>query len=349
MKSLPDMVKAMLSELTLRQAYLGDEEIESIYFGGGTPSLISGQSLKSFLSTIRKLYNTADHCEITLEANPDDITIGKVNDWHALGINRLSLGIQSFHEDDLYFMNRAHTAHQAEEALTIILKSPFKRITADIIFGYQGLTDQKLKYNLHKVVTQPIDHLSCYALTVEDKTALHHQIKTGQVKPLSDGIIAHQFDLVKSVLRDNQFDHYEISNYARADEYAVHNTNYWKNKPYLGIGPSAHSYNGTTRQWNVTHNNQYIKAIESNSPYSQEEHLSSTDIYNEYIMTGLRTKWGVDLKHIQSFGQRYIDHFRQESRSLLESGQLLKSGETIHLDENAQAVCDSISSQLFLV
>lgn len=343
------MVKAMLEELTLRHSYLNSEPIESIYFGGGTPSMLSSHSIGSFLNTIDKTYKTADKCEITLEANPDDITIEKVSDWHSIGINRLSVGIQSFHEDDLHFMNRAHTATQAEDALSTIFNSAFERVTADIIFGYQGLTDQKLEFNLNKIVSQPINHLSCYALTVEPKTVLHHQIKTGQVKPLAEQSSARQFSLVKSFLNDKQYDHYEISNYARQGEYALHNTNYWKNKPYLGIGPSAHSYNGKTRQWNIANNSHYIKAIQSGASYCQEEILSPKDKYNEYVMTGLRTKWGVDLSQIESIGEQYLDHFQKEASGLISSGDLNVTGQTVTISEQAQVICDSISSHLFFV
>ncbi len=343
------MVKAILAELSLRQSYIGNQQIETIYFGGGTPSILSSQAIATIVELIYNIYSVSDNCEITFETNPDDITIGKVTDWHSLGINRLSLGIQSFHDDDLHFMNRAHSGSQANEALDIILNSAIERVTADIIFGYQGLTDQKLEYNLNQLTSKAVHHLSCYALTIEPKTALHHQVKTGLVNPLPEQTAVQQFNLIKSILHDCNYDHYEISNYARQGEYAVHNTNYWKHKSYLGIGPSAHSFNGITRQWNKAHNSQYIKALQAGKPIYEEETLSTRDHYNEYIMTGLRTKWGVSLEHIKSLGDRFATHFTKESFAYLESGQVVQDGDIWIISEEAQVVCDSISSQLFFV
>lgn len=349
LQSLPEMLRAILTELTLRQSYLDYQRIETIYFGGGTPSMLTSTSLGSILDQIHKTQTVHGNCEITLEANPDDISIEKLTDWQSLGINRLSLGIQSFHDDDLHFMNRAHTGSQATEALDIILNSGIDRLTADIIFGYQGLTTQKLNYNLNQLTTQSVHHLSCYGLTIEPKTALYHQVKTGLVNPLPEDKAAQQFNLVKLVLQDNGYDHYEISNYARHGEYAIHNTNYWKQKMYMGIGPSAHSFNGKSRQWNVSHNTQYINAIQSNSSFYEEEVLSLTDQYNEYIMTGLRTKWGVNLKHIKSIGDTYAEHFIKETQAFLTSGQLLQDGDIWTIREEDKVLCDAISSQLFFV
>lgn len=343
------MVKAILAELSLRQSYIQNQGIETIYFGGGTPSLLSSKAIASILELIFKIYSVSENCEITFETNPDDVSIGKMTDWHSLGINRLSLGIQSFHDDDLHFMNRAHSGSQANDALDIILNSAIERLTTDIIFGYQGLTDQKLEYNLNQLTTKAVHHLSCYALTIEPKTALFHQVKSGQVNPLPEKTAAHQFNLIKSILKDNNYDHYEISNYARQGEYAVHNTNYWKHKSYLGIGPSAHSFNGKTRQWNKAHNSQYIKALQASNSLYEEEILSITDHYNEYIMTGLRTKWGVSLKHITSLGDTYSKHFKNEIQAYIKSGQLIQDGDIWTIREEDWVLCDTISSQLFFV
>lgn len=346
--SLSEVIDAILTELNVRQAYLENEEIETIYFGGGTPSMVPTHQLQKIINHIQAQFSIDSQCEITLEANPDDINPHVLQEWVDIGINRLSLGVQSFHDDDLFFMNRAHSGKEAFEAISSIVNSDIKRITADIIFGYDGLTEEKLLFNLKQIHQTRIHHLSCYAMTIEPKTALHHQIKTGQVQAMKDMESASQFNLIRSVLTNEAFDHYEISNYARDHEYAIHNTHYWKNRSYLGLGPSAHSYNGITREWNVANNIKYLKSIQNGESISEIETLSPTDKYNEYIMTGLRTKWGVSTEKIERLGSHFLNHFHEESQTLFEEGKLIQNGSSIQISEDHLILCDAISSTLFL-
>jgi len=343
------MIDAIMKELDTRKDYLEGDMIETIYFGGGTPSIVPPTQLQKLLNHIQFEFIVSDTCEITLEANPDDIDSPMLQNWVDSGINRLSLGVQSFHDDDLFFMNRAHSGSDALQAMSVINNSNIERITADIIFGYSGLTEEKLLYNLAQIYQSRIHHISCYAMTVEPKTALHHQIKIGKVKATDDQLSSAQFSLIKSTLQTKGFDHYEISNYARQDEYAIHNTHYWKNKAYLGVGPSAHSYNGKTREWNVANNSQYLKLIHDGQTVSEVELLSKADQYNEYIMTGLRTKWGVSLDKIKTFGPQFLAHFHAESKSLLKDLKLFEKASSIYISNDQLILCDSITSKLFFV
>lgn len=345
--SLGEMIDAINHELQYRKLYLNHEHIDSIYFGGGTPSMVPSTLLQKILGQIFDLFLINEKCEITIEANPDDIDSNTIKEWVNLGINRLSLGVQSFHDDDLFFMNRAHSVREALDAMSIISNSAIQRITADIIFGFEGLTNEKLLYNLSQLYKSRINHISCYAMTVEPKTALHYQIKTGKVKAIDDHVSSSQFKLIKSVLESEEYDHYEISNYARKQEHAIHNTNYWKNKPYLGVGPSAHSFNGITREWNIANNNKYLALVKNGESISEVEILSNKDHYNEYIMTGLRTKWGIDIRKIEILGAGFLQNFRNESKSLLEDGTLVQRGSTFHINDDHLIFCDSISSKLF--
>lgn len=344
-----DMQSALLSEINSRQHYLNNTGIDSIYFGGGTPSMVPHSDIHEIVNEIQSLHQLAEGCEITLEANPDDITAQTLSAWQKAGINRISLGIQSFHDDDLHFMNRAHDGNNAHQALNLILESGIDNCTVDIIFGFEGLTQEKLIYNLDQIVSKNINHISCYALTIEPKTVLHHKIKSGEIKQLDDETSASHFELIKSTLESHGFDHYEISNYARQNKYAKHNTNYWKNKPYLGIGPSAHSYNGKIREWNIANNATYIKSISGQVPFSEAEELSVTDFYNEYLMTGLRTKWGVTIEKIKSFGPEYHAHFMTEIQ-LLQTEDLVYEADNVYRIKSEKLIlCDSITSRLFFV
>jgi len=283
--------------------------IETIYFGGGTPSLLSELELETILTALHQHFNVAPNVEITLEANPDDLTREKLKSLLKLGVNRLSIGIQSIENEHLLYMNRAHSANEAIFCIEESLGIGFKHLNVDMIFGVPGLTTTNWTEQLQKISSYPIQHISAYALTVETKTALATFIKKGKSKPIDDTLTAEQFLLTASILESFGFEHYELSNYARNGEFSKHNTAYWQNKPYLGLGPSAHSYIQNERSWNIANNAIYFKNISGGIDFRESESLTIINRYNEYLMTGLRTKWGINLDYIaEKFGEVLLTH-----------------------------------------
>ena len=288
-----EVLQAMLKELSLRKNYLGQQSIESIYFGGGTPSLLNETEISRLIDAVGKYYSINADAEITLEANPDDLNAVKVKDFRKTAINRFSIGIQSFFEEDLKWMNRAHNANEAEGAIKRVQDAGFENITADLIYGYPLLTEDKWNSNIQKMTEMDIPHISAYSMTVEPQTALGQFVKTGKQKPMNEGQSADQFVQLMEELQAKGYEQYEISNFAKAENYSKHNSNYWLGVPYLGIGPSAHSFNLQTRQWNVSNNSKYLAALARKELPSEEELLTPANKINEYIMTSLRTKWGM--------------------------------------------------------
>ncbi len=345
------MIQAMQKEIDIRANYLHSKKIQSIYFGGGTPSVLSPSEIDQLIGHISARYEIADDAEITLEANPDDLNPQKVKDLHNTPINRFSIGIQSFFEEDLKWMNRAHNASEADSAIKRVQDAGFENITADLIYGYPLLTDEKWIANMQQLIDYDIPHISSYAMTVEQKTALAHLIKQGKTAPMAEVQSARQMNMLIDTLTSNGFEHYEISNFAKKDHYAQHNTNYWRGHHYLGIGPSAHSFNGTSRSWNIANNAAYIQNLNTGEVPSEIEILTFEDQFNEYVMTSLRTMWGISLPYLtERFGSAIVDYIRNATKDFIEKGQLkITSDNHICLTAEGKLIADHIASELFLL
>ena len=338
------VVNSLIKEIELTADYHNTKKLSSIYFGGGTPSLLEEEDLKLIFLKLREHYHWDEEIEITLEANPDDINIPKIGAWQRYGINRLSIGIQSFHDVDLVAMNRAHSAEEARRCLDIAMEGGYKDFSIDLIYGSHTTTDKMWEENINLFLDYKIDHLSSYSLTVEKGTALHHFISTGKTPSLDNEKALRQYDMLIDRMQESGYDHYEISNYAKNKKYAVHNTNYWKGVSYLGLGPSAHSYDGKSRRWNVANNMKYIKAIEVGKlPYADEV-LTAKDLYNEYIMTSLRTMWGIDLEKI---AEKYRGQLEQQMAKLKSAEYLMQEGSFVKLTRKGKHLADFVASELF--
>lgn len=341
------MVDAILRELDLQKGYLKDETVETIYLGGGTPSMLNQEELEQIFKTIFNLYKIGDHPEITLEANPDDLSIEKLKVLRDTPINRLSIGIQSFSEKDLKYMNRAHNAAEANVCIDHALKMGFDNLTVDLIYGSPTTSDDQWTENMQRVFDYKVQHLSCYNLTVEPGTALDHFIKNKKAKPVDEEQSARQFEMLIEASDQAGYIHYEISNFAKKGWYSKHNSAYWQGKPYLGIGPSAHSFNGVSRQWNIAHNAKYIKALGENQLAFEKETLTSEQQYNEYLLTGLRTIWGCDIGKIEMIGIDYKNHFLKLIREYLDTGQMRENGGVYSLTKTGKLLADRIAMELF--
>ena len=344
-----NLIQAINKELEIRKDEISTP-LETIYFGGGTPSILSEIELESIFETIYKNYSTKNLKEITLEANPDDLNKEKLNFLKSTPINRFSIGVQSFFEEDLKLMNRAHNAQEAETSIKLAQDFGFENITIDLIYGSTTTTNEMWKQNLQKVIELNVPHISSYALTVEEKTILDHQIKKGITKPVDEDRQNEQFQLLVDTLTSNDFIQYEISNFGKEDYFSLHNSNYWKGIHYLGIGPSAHSYNGKTRAWNIANNSKYIQTINENKLPQEIEVLNEVEQFNEMIMIGLRTIYGIDLDRINSeFSQPLIDSFHQELNQLINENLVEKKENKIILKPEAKFFADGIASRLFYI
>jgi len=342
-----DLLQALMQELELQRNYLPTPKLETIYLGGGTPSLLTGDELQQLFDTIHQFYEIETDAEITLEANPDDLTDTKIQEFRTTPINRFSIGIQSFAEADLLFMNRAHNAQEALHCIQKVQDAGFDNLTVDLIYGTPTLSDEQWQQNIQQVIDLQVPHLSCYALTVEEKTALAHFVKIGKAPPVDEEQAARQFEQLMQKLQAHGYEHYEISNFAKPDRYARHNSNYWKGVPYLGIGPSAHSYDGKSRQWNVANNASYIKALQKNNVPFEREELTPEQQYDEYVMTALRTIWGVNLEKVRHFGPRFERYFLKNVQHFLLAGQVERQGDTFRLTEKGKLLADGIAMELF--
>ncbi len=347
--TIDQMVEAIDKELVIRKHYLKGEKIETIYFGGGTPSLLSEKQLAAIFETLYHEYDIYLAVEVTLESNPDDITPAFCNMWKKLGINRLSIGIQSFREEDLQWMNRAHTAEQARRCVGYAQEAGFSNITIDLIYGVPGLSNEKWRENIHTAFKLGIDHISCYALTVEAKTALASLIRQRKVEEPDDALASQQFQILMEECQANDFEHYEISNFARNKKYSKHNTSYWKGTKYLGAGPAAHSYDKESRQWNVYNNQGYLRSMRENKVPFEREELTKKDNYNEYILTSLRTMWGINTDVIQErFGEAQAIVLRSKMQEFINAGQISQSDSVFTLTREGKFFADRISAELFL-
>ncbi|MEX2379983.1 MAG: radical SAM family heme chaperone HemW [Vicingaceae bacterium] len=311
-----DVVECIQKELVLRKDYLKGETVETIYFGGGTPSLLNKKELAAIFNSIHQNYKVDAAAEVTLEANPDDLNREKLKEIKQSPINRLSIGVQSFFDEDLRFMNRAHEAQEAIDSIKNAQDFGFEQLNMDLIFGSQTTTDQMWQANLKQFFDLDIPHLSAYSLSIEEKTALAHQLKSGKAKPLDEERNFRQYLMLQEAIQANGYEQYELSNYCKNENYSKHNTSYWFGKSYLGIGPSAHSFNGNSRQWNINNNLKYIQAIQKGESYFEKEDLSEINRYHEYLITALRTKWGIDFKIIRKFSEEINTHFFKQIERL---------------------------------
>lgn len=343
------MLKAMKKEIELQKDYL-TSPLLSIYFGGGTPSLLTVDEIESLLEEVQKNFKVEPDAEVTLEANPDDLSPSKLKELLETGINRLSIGVQSFFNEDLLYMNRAHDEKQALSSIKSAQDAGFNNISIDLIYGTPTLTDKNWQANLKQFDELKVLHLSAYCLTVEPKTALAHLIKKGSMPDIDENRSNKQFKILMDKMKSIDFIHYEISNFAKEGFISRHNSSYWLKEKYLGIGPSAHSYNGETRSWNVANNNEYIRSIEKGEPCYQTETLSTTAKYNEYIMTSLRTIWGCDLDQVLScFKEEAFTHCLKEAEKYIESGMIDKKDNKLTLTGKGMFIADKIASDLFIV
>jgi oxygen-independent coproporphyrinogen-3 oxidase len=348
-KNKTQLIHALLDEIRLRKSSWQDQAIETIYFGGGTPSVLTIEELNLILDAMYCHFQVIEKPEITLEANPDDLS----NDYLLLlaqsRINRLSIGIQSFFDADLQLMNRAHNAKQAMQSLALAT-TYFDNITLDLIYGIPALSDEKWRQNIETALSFGVPHISAYALTVEPKTALHQFIQNKQMPALDESQAEAHFRLLVELLQAKGFVHYELSNFGKPGYFSRNNSSYWLGKKYLGIGPSAHSFDGHSRSWNVSNNAKYIKSIQSQILPSETEILSITDRYNEYVMTGLRTIWGVSFAHIESqFGLAYLEYLHTQIQPHLQSGLLQVEHNIVTTTPKGKFLCDGISADLFMI
>jgi len=358
LKKKDELISCMQKELIFRKDELQNETIETIYFGGGTPSLLSTEEIQSLLDTIEENFSVIESPEITLEANPDDLSDAVILELAKSPINRLSIGVQSFFEEDLKSMNRAHNANEAKNCLSMATRH-FDNITVDLIYGVPKMTNKRWKENLHTLFNFGINHISSYALTVEPKTALDSFIKQGKYPKLEEQVAREHFEILVEETQKQGFVHYEISNFGKPNYFSKHNTSYWQGKKYIGIGPSAHSFNQTHRSWNVSNNAKYIKSLQENVLPNEVEMLTINDQFNEYIMTGLRTIWGVSLSKIENkFGIDFKKRLLKAADKFIQQGLLVIASETkqsVSIDEILKTtskgafLADGLASELFIL
>jgi oxygen-independent coproporphyrinogen-3 oxidase len=336
-------------ELELEKDFFEGQSIQTIYFGGGTPSIVDVEGLAKLLQLIKRNYAVEENAEITLEANPDDMTFGNLEHWKAMGINRLSVGVQSFRDEDLEWMNRSHRAKQAIEALELAAKVGMQNLNLDLIYALPGLTDEEWKNHLRTAFSLGITHLSSYSLTVEEKTRLNHLIKKGEMPEEDEEQSARQFEVLMEEASKAGFEHYEISNFAKPGSRSQHNSNYWKREAYLGIGPSAHSFKANKRWWNLSSNAGYIQSMAQGKPHREEEILSKKDIANEVIMTGLRTAEGFQLRQIQELNLPTFEVWNKQLEDELSKGKLIHQAGRIQLSHEGKFLADELASNLFFI
>lgn len=339
-----EVVQALSKELLFRKGYLENESVETIYFGGGTPSVLSGDEIQKILDQVFSLFQVTEHAEITLEANPDDLHPMKLKELRHTSINRFSIGVQSFFDEDLHWMNRVHSAEEAYSSVKRSQDTGFENLTLDLIYGFPLLSQKKWAFNIERFLELSVPHLSCYSLTVEDKTALATFVRNKKEAAPNEEQSAQHFEYLMQEMKKNNFLHYEISNFCREGFYSRHNSNYWAGKKYIGIGPSAHSFNGESRQWNVANNHLYMNGIFSNNPVFEMELLDPSKKSNEYLMTSLRTMWGCDLTQLE-------ENHRESIKDLIinfrDKNWIEQKDSRIILTDSGKLFADKISSDLF--
>ncbi|MGV3695712.1 radical SAM family heme chaperone HemW [Flavobacterium sp.] len=349
LKKKDEMVLALAKEIKMRKEEFKDNMVETIYFGGGTPSILDVADVRLLIDTVYQHYKVAENPEITVEANPDDLTEQRIIELSENKVNRLSIGIQSFFEDDLKMMNRAHNSAEAKKCLEVATRY-FNNISIDLIYGIPGMSNQKWLQNIETALLFNVPHISSYALTVEPKTALSTFIQKGIIPQPDDEVAQEHFHLLVDTLEDNGFIHYELSNFGKENYFSKNNSSYWLGKKYLGIGPSAHSYDGISRSWNVSNNAHYLKFIAEDKLPSETETLTQTDRYNEYVMTGLRTIWGISLDRIAAeFGESYLNYLNQQAEKYIEDHLLFVDDNVLRTTKSGKFLADGIASDLFLL
>ena len=350
MKMKVHFVQAIIQEIELRKDVFANEFISSVYFGGGTPSLLSKQDLDSIFEKLYKSFKIDADAEITLEANPDDLTFEKIQQLKDSPVNRLSIGVQSFRDEDLKYMNRAHNAIEALNSIKMAQDEGFQNITIDLIYGTPGMSNEDWKYNLRKSFALNLPHISSYALTVEEKTPLYYQILKKNIGPIDEQQSADQFKILMDEMLINGYEQYEISNFCKGNLYGKHNSSYWKKDYYLGLGPSAHSYFGNSRLWNISNNIKYIKALFQSQLPLVKESLNTQEMYNEYVMTSLRTKWGCNLIEIEKdYSMSFSHYFKAQIKSYEINGYVFENKGIYTLSEKGKLIADRITSDLFFI
>ena len=343
-----DFKDALLKEIALRKQYIQGEEVETIYLGGGTPSLLPGSAVREIISSLFHHFTIGSDPEITIEANPDDIDESRLEDWKKCGINRLSIGVQSFFNEDLKWMNRAHDGEQAFRSIEMVKRAGINNYSIDLIYGSPGLTDEKWGINLHRAISLDPAHISCYALTVEPKTALFKMIHSHSSENIEPAKQASQFLNAIQILQEAGFEHYEISSFAKPGKRSRHNSSYWQSKKFLGLGPAAHSFDGMSRQWNVANNAIYIKSLNTGQLSFESEILESRDLLNEYIMTSLRTSDGLDLNQVNKrFGLEKRNLLENNAAVYISTDRMRIDNEKLKLTEQGKLFADGIAAALF--
>ena len=343
-------IRAIIEEMKQRQLYIEGEPIETIYFGGGTPSQLKAADFELIFEAIYQLFNTDSCKEITLEANPDDMTPDYIKSIRTLPFNRISMGVQSFQEKDLRFLNRRHNSQQAKQAVALCQEQGITNISIDLIYGLPGQTLKEWEENLAEAIQLQIPHISAYHLIYEEGTALYKLLEAGKITPIEEDLSVTLFSTLINRLKEAGYLHYEISNFARPGCFSQHNSSYWTGKRYLGIGPSAHSYNGESRQWNISSLPLYIKGIDTHTPEIEMEELDIHTRYNDFIITGLRTMWGIRLNDIRTlFGEEKLSYLNQQVKSYLQKGLLLQQNDTLTLSKEGIFISDGIMSDLLWV
>ncbi|RVU26479.1 radical SAM family heme chaperone HemW [Sandaracinomonas limnophila] len=350
LKLKEEIIEAICEEIRIRKDYLGTNKLSTIYVGGGTPSLLTKSDLSKIFTTIQQNFTILPDAEISLEANPEDLNPIYLKELNEIGINRLSIGIQSFHEKNLPYLNRNHSIQQSLEAIKNAKKQGFDKISLDLIFGIPGNSMEDLRYDLEQLIACDVDHISCYSLTIEPKTYFGNLKKKGQFKETDESLMEQQFIQIIDTLEAHGFEQYEVSNFAKNGQISIHNSSYWFQESYLGIGPSAHSYNGVSRQWNVSSNGKYVKGIMNNEPYFEKEELKVKDILNEMVMTRLRTKWGLPMQEFNSLIQENkLENPELIIKTWISEGKAKIEGEHLILTKNGKLIADKLSSDIFFI
>lgn len=355
-RNMDPFLTALLKEVEMREHHFQQEGkfqkhvMETVYLGGGTPSLLSTKSLDAILNKVSKHFNISANAEITIETNPDDLSLNTLKEYKAIGINRLSIGIQSFHMSDLKYMNRIHTPDQAMESITNSKKAGFDNITIDLIYGTPGLSDRLWQENLERVPEFDIPHISAYALTVEPKTPLEYMIRKKKVVPVIEEQSARQFEMMLQILQHHGYLHYEISNFARLGHFSRHNLLYWTGASYLGLGPSAHSHLPGKRSWNIANTSAYIRSIHEDKLPQETELLSEAQQFDEYVMTSLRTMWGCNLEVVrEKWGEKLCEKLESQIEKHIRNGMLVKKENHLILTDRGKLFADGIASDLFRI
>lgn len=344
------MINSIIKEIELQKIYLNHKKLDTIYFGGGTPSILDSNEIEKLLNSIHHTFKIKTQAEITLEANPDDLSVSKLKELKALGINRLSIGIQSFNDIALKFLNRAHDSTEALKCIESARMVGFENLSMDLIFSIPGQTILDLSKDIDQALELDPEHISVYSLTIEEKTVFGNWKRKGKFNQITDEDAASQFDLIISKLGEKKFEQYEVSNFCRDGNYARHNTSYWKNINYLGIGPGAHSYNGINRQFNISNNHQYMKSIESDIVPAEIEYLTKKDLANEFLLTSLRTKWGCDLGKLKElYSYDVINSHNKKLLKLISDEFIIMKNGSLFLSRKGKFIADSIISDLFWI